>query len=119
MRSTTSFLIVKDEDLGDNMPSHFTSRYGKMNPVTENLNMRTWGELITDKSYMGIFGGTPQINIDGVLCHIVAMKLSPIDNDYSVDGAFKYGIGMVAPFGQLCNEEQAVELLSKYKINID
>jgi len=117
MRSTTQFLIIKGEDLGQNIPSHFTQRYGKLNPETERMNMQSWSELITSPAYINEFGGTPKISIEGVECYIVALKLSAIEGDFAYDAGFKYGIDKVEPFGQLCNLEEAEQLQIKYLID--
>ena len=116
MRSTTQFLIIIGEDLGENIPSHFTQRYGKMNPQTERMNMQSWSELITSPEYINEFGGTPKISIEGVECYLVALKLSAIEGDFSYNAAFKYGIEKDAPLGQLCNLEEAQELQKRYPI---
>ena len=116
MKSTTQFIIIKDSDLSSNMPAHFTQRYGVMNPETERMNMRNWAELIADPAYMMDMGATPQISIEGEICHVVALKLSAIEGDFAYDAAFKYGIDKEAPIGQVCNLEEAEQLITNYQI---
>lgn len=116
MIRTTSFIIVKDSDLATNMPSHFTPTYGKFNEETERMNMRTWGELLIDPSYMAGHGGTPTINVDGTTCHIIGLHLSASNGDYEYEAAYKYGVDKIAPFGTVANFQEAEQLLNKYQI---
>ena len=88
-----------------------------MNPDTERMNMQSWSELITSPEYTTEYGGTPKISVDGVECYLVALKLSAIEGDFGYDAAFKYGVDKDAPFGQLCNLEEAEELIIKYAID--
>ena len=115
MIRTTSFIVIKDEHLKDNMPAHFTEKYGVINPETDRMNMRPWGELIEDKSYQLGHGGIVKIVIDKVPCTLVSLNLSALDGDYEYEAAYKYGIGMVAPFGTVVNFQEAELLINKYK----
>lgn len=125
MKRTTNFIIIEDADLDNGMPTHFTPKYGKLNPDTERMNKRSWGELIVENAIIpngkGGFeeyklghGGTPQINIDGTLCHIVGLRLDFLDGDY--EAACEYGQGKDAPFGEVLSWQKAEELLNKYQI---
>ena len=114
MIRTTNFIVIKEEDLELGMPTHFTSKYGKLNPETERLNKRSWGELIVDSSYKLGHGGSPQIDVDGVLCRIVGLRLDFLEGDY--EAACEYGQGKEAPFGEVLSWQKAEELQIKYKI---
>jgi hypothetical protein len=117
MIRTTAFIVIREEDLTDKMPSHFTERYGKLNPETERMNMRSWMELINDKSMQLGLGGIVKIDVDGVLCTLVSLNLEATAGDYGYEAAFKYGVGMEYPFGSVLNFQQAEELQNKYKTN--
>ncbi len=115
MKRTTNFIVIKESDLDEGMPTHFTSKYGKLNPETERLNKRSWRELIVDPSYKLGHGGTPSIEIEGVKCHIVGLRLDFLEGDY--EAACEYGIGKEAPYGEVVSWQKAEELLSEYAIN--
>jgi hypothetical protein len=116
MIRTTNFIVVKTEDLKQNMPSHFTPKYGYLNPETERMNMRSWGELITDPNYMLGHGGTWDLLIDKVPCKLISLNLSAINGDYEYEAAYKYGIDLIAPFGTVVNWQEAEGLIEQYKI---
>ncbi len=115
MIRTTNFIVIKEKDLKQNMPSHFTPKYGVFNPDTKRMNMRSWGELIEDESYKHGHGGSPQIDVDEVLCRIVGLRLDFLEGDY--EAACEYGQGKEAPFGEVLSWQKAEELQIKYKIN--
>ena len=114
MLRTTNFILIPVTRMAENMPSHFTSRYGKLNPETERLNMRTWQELIDDESYKHGHGGTTELNINGEAYNLVSIHLCPQMNDYSYEAAFKMGEGKQAPEGLVLNWQEAEDYLQLY-----
>lgn len=115
MVRTTNFIIIKDADLDNGMPTHFTPKYGKLNPETERMNKRSWGELIVDPNYKSGHGGSPKLNINNVPCTLVGLRLDFLEGDY--EAACEYGQGKEAPFGEVLSWQKAEEILNKYKTN--
>ena len=114
MKRGSNFILVRDIDLNDKMPGHFTSRYGKINPDTERLNARTWGELIADPEYKAGHGGTPVLNYEGENINIIALDLRPILGDFSNDAVYKPGLEKQFPIFTVMNWVEATEF---YDVN--
>lgn len=109
-------ILIKKSDLGDNMPSHFTERYGKLNPETGRNNMRSWGELIQDVEYIQTHGAAKTLKIDKTEYLMIALNLFPDMGDFEYDAAYKPGENKTAPDGQVLNMSQMQEFYDKYSI---
>lgn len=110
-----NFILVSDADLSTNMPAHFTPRYGVLNPETERMNMRTWGELIADPAYIQTYGATPKLLIEGVTYNLISIELSPKSGDFAYDAAFKLGENRQAPDGLVLSFSEGKEYYNQYK----
>ena len=111
----THIIAVPESGMNDNIPGHFTSRYGVLNEETGNLNQRTWAALIADPSYQQGHGGSPTVVYEGQTLHLVSLHLCPIAGDFTEQAAFKMGLGHAAPVWQVMNWQEAKTFYETYK----
>ena len=105
MIRTTAFVVIKGSDLINNMPSHFTKEYGRLNPDTERMNMRPWIDMVNDKSLQLGLGGHVTLEIDNVPFSLVSMGLKTDDD-------FKYA----RLVGEVLTIEEGKQFYNKHKI---
>jgi hypothetical protein len=107
MNRTTNFIVIKTADLGQLLPVHFNEKYGKINPVTEVKEPRTWQELLDNEAYQLGHGGFHQFDFEGTPVTVVSLSLDPLNGDFSNTAAFAYGQGLIAPFGEVMSWQKA------------
>lgn len=112
--TTSNFIVIKDTDLNQTMPSAFArdGGYYKLDQDEVTKLPITWQELMDN--YEQFHGGEQSYVVDSTPVHLIKMELSPICGDFSESAAFAYGVGKTAPIGQVMNWKEAKEFINQY-----
>ncbi len=115
MKTTTSFIVIKDVDLGQLIPAPFCRADGYYVMANEEETMQpiTWQALLDN--YHQEHGGPMAFTVNETPVHLMKWELSPCKGDYSYTAAFAYGQGMTAPFGLVMNYKEAKSFIEQYQ----
>jgi hypothetical protein len=112
MNRTTNFIVIKVDDIDDLMPEHFNEKYGRYDSDSEVYRPISWSELKNVETYRLGHANTDKYTVDDTEVYLFGIDLEFIKGDF--DAACKYGIGKVAPIGQVMSWQEAKEFKGNY-----